>query len=149
MFKFLLQNFVQIGLGVSMIANLYLGYQRIQLGGYVIRKEIFEDYKERNKQLEDKIKDLFEEIHRTNVDLASLRATVGEKNKRIDDLTKQMEVRNPQLMAVLNEIKIFLRDIKKANIYQTDILDNQVKREKNIDDSSQGHTGDLLRINKK
>jgi len=112
MFNFLQQNFVQIGLGVSMLVNLYLGYQRIQLGGYAIRKEIFQDYKERNEQLEDKIKLLGDRMTDMALQLTKLETTIVEKDNHIASLTRLVENRNPQLIAVLEEIKVFLSGLE-------------------------------------
>jgi len=158
--EYISQYFVQIGLGVSMIVNLYLGYQRIQLGGYTIRKEIFEDYKERNLQLEDKIKELATRMTNMTVQMTKLETTIIEKDKHIESLTRLIENRNPQLITTLDEIRGYLGNIKgiasetnsitKNNreelTYQTDILDKQVARSNNIDNASSKKTGNPIRI---
>ena len=154
--EFITDYFIQIGLGVSMIVNLYLGYQRIQLGGYAIRKEIFEDYKERNKQLEDKIKLLGDRMTDMALQLTKLETTIIEKDNHIASLTKLVENRNPQLISVLEEIKIFLSGLEgmvvqnqKELLYQTDILDQSVARDKNIEVASENKTGNPTRIDTK
>jgi len=148
MFKFLQQNFVQIGLGVSMIANLYLGYQRIQLGGYAIRKEIFEDYKERNEQLEDKIKLLGDKMNDLAIQINRLEATLAEKDKQIANLTKITDSYK-DIRAFLGNLEILARESKAELLYQTDILDKQVVRDENIEEASSKHTGDPVRIETK
>jgi len=133
---------------VSMLVNLYLGYQRIQLGGYAIRKEIFEDYKERNEQLEDKIKLLGDKMNDLAIQINRLEATLAEKDKQIANLTKITDSYK-DIRAFLGNLEILARESKAELLYQTDILDKQVVRDENIEEASSKHTGDPVRIETK
>lgn len=52
--------------------------------------------------------DLKAELHETNVCLAELRATIAEKDKHIDSLTKILQNRNPDLEITLRDIRDFM-----------------------------------------
>lgn len=160
MIEFLTTHGLTFGLVISTIANAYLLYERKKLGGYEIRKEIYNDYKERNEQLEGKIKENLDEIHKTNVEVAKLKATVEEKDKHIESLTSILQGRNPEMIEILTEIKEgnvaiqgFIKTtyelLNKASEelgYQTKILETSEERNKKIDRASKAHKGEPIRI---
>ena len=158
--EFLTQHWITIGLVISAGFNIYQNYQKNKLGAYGIRKEVYDDYKERNAQLEVKIKDNLDEIHKTNLEVAKLQAAVQEKDKHIGSLTKILQGRNPGMIKILKEIKdgnIAVQNFIKTTYelldkaskelgYQTKILENSEERNKKIDKASKAHVGPVIRI---
>jgi chromosome segregation ATPase len=144
---------------ISIVAVI-LGWDRLRSGSNNLRKEIAADYKERNLQLEEKIKEFEHQLNETNIKLATVTASLAEKDKHITSLTEILQGRNPETLALLTEIsqsnieiKNFMQlmhdDSKRERKHQTDILEGQVRREKNIDDSSAAGTGDPMRTSSK
>lgn len=144
---------------VSFVAIL-LAWDRWRSGSGNLRKEIAADYKERNAQLEAKLKENADAITATNLEVAKLTGIIQEKDKHIDSLTKILQGRNPELLELLKEIKEgnnsvhkFMEEVydfmKKSNEelgYQTEILEKSQQREKKIDRASKKHTGVPLRL---
>lgn len=64
---------------VTVIA-VALGWDKYISGSSNIRKEIAADYKERNSQLEGKLKENADAIHQTNLEVARLSGVIQEKD---------------------------------------------------------------------
>lgn len=141
------------------IVAIVLGVKQLNSGDSALRKRIADEYKERNTQLEDKIKAVQTDIQKTNLEVAKLTGIIQEKDKHIESLTKILQGRNPEMVDLLNEIKNGNENIKdfmkstytlieKVNSdmrYQTQILENSQEREKKIDTASKQHVGAILR----
>lgn len=154
MLEWLSQHFDTVGI---LIVGIALVYQRWSSGSSGLRKEINEEYKERNKQLEDKVKECLDKIHATDIVVAELRGIINEKDKHIDSLTKILQGRNPEMMELLKEIKTSnqnIQDFMKTIYqvlndelkYQTEILEQSKEREEKIDRASAEHTGEPTRV---
>lgn len=160
---FISQNIEMIGI---VVVGVILFFQRYLSGSESLRKKISDEYKERNAQLEakikasqDDIKVVQEEAHKTNLEVARLNGVVTEKDKHIETLTKIIQDKNPETLKLLEEIKDgnaivhkFMEQVfdymKKANEelgYQTEILESSQKRDKDIDKASKSHSGSILR----
>jgi len=153
------------------IVAIILGWDRVRSGSGILQKQILDTYKERNQQLEDKlktkeqefaetIKELREAHNQTNIEFASLKATIIEKDKRIAELRDDLLGRNPEMVALLKEISASNGEIKKfmemmhddskiERKHQTDLLEGQVRRGKNIDESSASGNGNPMRTSSK
>lgn len=136
---------------------IYLAYIRITSGGTDLRKQIAADYKERNDQLENKIKDLTLALNQTNIQIAELKGTLTEKDKHIKSLTEILQGRNPEVLNMLNELKDLNKSLiefmKKAHesdtkvlSYQTTILEQVQRRSQEIDEASIEHRGAPMRV---
>jgi len=99
-----------IVVGVVAIA---LGWDRFFSGTRTLRKEIAEDYRERNAQLEQKLKELSDNLNRTNIEMAGFKATIIEKDKRIAELREDLQLRNPNMLETLKEIRDSNKRIKE------------------------------------
>lgn len=146
-------------LGIVLVGSILI-YQKWAAGSSSLRKEINEEYKERNQQLENKLKECLDEIHKTNLVVAELRGIIQEKDKHIESLTKVLQGRNPEMIELLKEIKDgnhaiqeFMKTtyalIAKSNEelgYQTELLESSKDREQKIDDASKAHVGAPVRI---
>lgn len=144
---------------VALIA-VVLGWDRFRSGTSNLRKEIAEDYKERNSQLEEKIQANMDEIQKTNIEVARLTGIIQEKDKHIESLTKILQGRNPEMMDILKELKDGNFEIQKFIMtsydllkksseelgYQTEILENSKLRDEKIDKASSKHVGDPIRV---
>lgn len=144
---------------VAVIA-LALGWDKYISGSSNLRKEIAADYKERNAQLEARLKENHDAITATNLEVARLSGVIQEKDKHIESLTKILQGRNPELLELLKEIKEgnnvvhkFLEEVyefmKKSNEelgYQTELLESSKKRNQKIDKASKEHKGVPVRL---
>lgn len=144
---------------VAVIA-LVLGWDRWRSGSSNLRKEINAEYKERNSQLEDKLKECLDQIHATNLVVAELRGTINEKDKHIDSLTKILQGRNPEMMELLKEIRegnaaiqefikttyTLLQKSSEELGYQTELLEKSGERNQKIDKASKEKVGVPVRI---
>lgn len=144
---------------VAVIA-VALGWDKYVSGSSNLRKEITAEYKERNQQLEDKVKNCLDEIHKTNLQVAELTGIIKEKDKHIESLTKILQGRNPEMMELLKEIKEgnaaiqgfikttyeLLHKSSEELGYQTELLEGSKERNTKIDQASQSHVGDIARI---
>lgn len=152
---------------VIAIVAVVLGWDRLRNGSGILQKQLMDGYKERNAQLEEKLKREEEEFRDTikalqaeqnkmNIEIATFKATIVEKDKRIEELRQDLQGRNPEMIDLLTEISESNIEIKKfmqmmhddsrvKMKHQTDILEGQVIREKKIDIASSNETGDLMR----
>ena len=142
------------------IVAVILGIKQLSSGTSVLRKEITADYKERNDQLDVKIKDLEEKFQQSQVDMAALKATLIEKDKRIQELRDDLQGRNPDIVALLKEISksnieimSFMRimhtallESKNEMTYQTGILEKGENRNIAIDEASKKHLGEPVLV---
>ena len=139
-------NFIVENLDTIILAvvTLVLGWDRLRSGSSSIRKEIAEDYKERNKQLEDRLHEIDEQMKLTSLQVAKLEGVVHEKDKHIESLTQILQGRNPEMVAILKEISDSNIEIKKfmETMYnvlksemslQTTLLVEDQQRAKRID----------------
>lgn len=108
------------------VVTLVLGWDRLRSGSSTIRKEIAEDYKERNKQLEDRLKEIEESSRNTNLQVAKLEGIVHEKDKHIESLTQILQGRNPEMVAILKEISDSNIEIKKFMETMYSVLKNEM-----------------------
>lgn len=129
------------------IVTLVLAWDKIKIGGSSLRKEIIADYKERNLQLEAKIKSLEDWRTEMNSKLAAKDATIAEKDRHNDALTKLLQDKNPETLELLREInksnvalmeflKIIHNMLETSNkelFHQTSILETGERREQKID----------------
>lgn len=140
------------------VVALILGWDRLRSGTSTLRKEITADYKERNDQLDEQIAELNKKHQETLVELASLRATMIEKDKHIESLTALNQDRNPETLALLHKltdsnasIMEFMKLMHKTLLesktelhYQSDLLEKGDKRSTLIDQASAEHEGNPL-----
>lgn len=141
------------------IVALILGWERFRGGSSSLRKEIASDYKERNEQLEARLKDFQDQITKTNLTIAELRGTVTEKDKRIQELREDLQGRNPEMIKILKEIvtsneqiaqfmKEMREDSNRQMAYQTNLLEKGKERNEKIDEASVAHDGEPIRVPK-
>lgn len=112
---------------LPVLVGAWLVYEKFKNGSYNLRKEIVDDYKERNTQLENQISglkqqiqeqtenfrtqlqkqsdDFKNEIHTTSLQVAELKGLLIGKDKQIESLTLILQGRNPELTDILTEIK--------------------------------------------
>lgn len=141
---------------VAVIA-IILGVERLRSGNSTLRKEIAADYKERNEQLETRLKEFESQLQKTNLEVAKLQGIVDEKDKHIESLTKVLQGRNPEMLEILKEISTSNVKIKEfmATMYevltkelskQTIMLEEDKVRSQKIEQASTEHKGVPLRI---
>jgi chromosome segregation ATPase len=155
-FDFIFSHLDTIGI---IVVGSVLIFQRYSSGSSALRKEINDEYKERNAQLEARIQANLDEIQKTNIEVAKLTGIIQEKDKHIESLTKILQGRNPEMIELLKEIKEgnntvqeFMKTmytlIDRSNQelgYQTEILEKSQERNKRIDVASSAHKGNVLR----
>jgi len=151
-----------VSASLTVLVLVFLAWKEMRSGTSNLRSDINNDYKERNTQLEEKLRAVEEKLQIMSLQIAKLETTINEKDKHIDNLTKLIENRNPELVILLTEIKGFLANLQGLAVetkltsennqkeleYQTQILNRQNSRNKNIDSASSEHVGDPLRIKK-
>ena len=156
----LLTHFITVA--TPLVLLVYIIVKEYRSNTSTLRRDINNDYVERNNQLEEKLKIFEIRLQEVSVQMAKLEATIVEKDRHIDSLTKLIENRNPDLVKVLDDIKTFMKVLHKMIAennktcienndvlhHQTEMLDKQKEREQNIDRASETHTGNLTRINK-
>jgi len=144
---------------ISVLVIIILGYDRIKNGQSGLRKEITAEYKERNDQLDQRIKTLQEESRNRDIEIAKFQATIIEKDKHIIYLTETLQGRNPDTINILGEIKELNKkilefmtqekiDTKTTLDYQTRLLETSTNRNKKIDEASLAHDGEPIRVPK-
>lgn len=142
--------------GILGVAILLI-YKEFRSGTSSLQKQITTEYKERNAQLDEKIKALEAESHANSLQIAELKGTLTAKDEQIEKLTAILQGRNPEIIKVLGEIKTlnqqiiaFMRDMhtktEKTLGYQTKILEKGSKRNEEIDKASKLHIGEPTRI---
>lgn len=169
MFDFLSKNMMFVlNWIVPLGVTVFLIYDRSRSGSYNLRKEIVDDYKERNLQLQSQakeqelqfqsqIKQVKEELHKTALQVSELKGLMIGKDKQIEALTLILQDRNPETIKILKEIKELNQRVvdllgrtsfetAKELKHQTKILEKGQKRDENIDKSSKEHSGDPLRV---
>lgn len=139
------------------IVAIILGFDKFKNGTSILRKEIAADYKERNGQLEMRLKEFQANLNETNVKLAGLEATLREKDERIKELREDLQGRNPDIINLLKEISLSNMEIKhfmqmmhndstKERKHQTEMIEGQVEREMKIDKASASNVGDPMLV---
>lgn len=123
------------------IVVAYLAWKDYRSGSSEIAKKIKEEYKERNGQLEQRIKDLEEHHHENSVEIGKLQAKLEEKEKQITRYEQIFANRNPDLEKVLSRIEQFMSKLNEQTEYQTGILEQRQERDKMIDEASRTHRG--------
>lgn len=121
-----------IGLIAAIAFAIYAGVTKFQNNSGVLRKQINDDYKERNDQLNKRIVELQEGINLMGREVSEVRGQLIEKDKHIESLTNLIQGRNPEMLQVLQEIRDFMRDLhvtmsdsQKELTYQTGILEKK------------------------
>lgn len=154
-------NFITQHLDTIIVAviAIILGLERLRSGNSTLRKEIAADYKERNEQLESRLKDFEKHLQETNLELAKLKGIVDEKDNHIKSLTEVLQGRNPEMLELLKEISVSNVKIKEfmATMYevltkelskQTIMLEEDKVRSQKIEQASTEHKSVPLRIPK-
>ena len=142
---------------VIAIVAVILGYDRFRSGSSSLRKEISADYKERNEQLEAKIRSFGDELNKTNIEVARLTGIIQEKDKHIESLTKILQGRNPEMLELLKEISLSNIEIKRFMetmhrvlnqelTNQTKMMIEDQERAKRIDLATEQHKGNPIRL---
>jgi len=141
---------------ILLVISLVLGADRLRIGGASTRKQISDDYRERNAQLDAQITEL-KKLHLENaVELSAIKAMLLEKDKHIESLTKLIQGKNPEMEKLLERIsesnKAMMQFMEKVNEtlvvshremkYQTNMLENTAKRNSKIDEASLSHDGE-------
>ena len=145
---------------LPLIVGAWLVYEKFKNGSYNLRKEIVEDYKERNRQLEEQITDLKNQIHTISLQVAEFKGLLTGKEKQIESLTAILQGRNPEITQLLIEIRGLNKQLieflttsnkKTSDVldYQTEMLERGQNRDDSIDKSSKEHTGDPVRVGSK
>lgn len=78
-----------------------------------------------------KIANLEGNVHELSKQVTNKDSIIAEKDKQIAMMKEMFENRNPELQNILIEIRDFMKEIRNTNKHQTDILETQVKEEKN------------------
>lgn len=147
---------------VALILGGAILVQQYRDGSKGLRKQITEDYKERNSQLEEKVEGLNKTLTSTNLTVARLEVSIAEKDKHIDSLTEILQGKNPEIIEILRDNKeinkkvvSLLEGLHKMSgaqgtvlDYQTSILEKGQKRSKKIDLASVKHKGSVMRVPK-
>lgn len=125
-------NLAVYSVGVISIGTLlWTVYERRRSGAGQLRKEIDEDNAIRRKQLEETVNDLKNEMSRLHTEVSTFKATIVEKDKHILSLTQILQGKNPEMIALLEEIKNHLIDNRKftetMHSQNKTILDHQTK----------------------
>ena len=103
----------------AIILAIFLIIERYRLGTSGLTREIVNDYKIRNEQLDKRIKEMDEKINLQGKDIAHLTGVISEKDKHIESLTNILQNRNPELVDLMNEIKtsnVEVKNYMKASI---------------------------------
>ena len=86
-------------------------------------------------------------------ELAELRGSLKTKDEQIQEMNLRLRNMNPELLAILTEIRDFMSHLNeklkgqdKQLLHQTEIMDKQVIREDNMDKASKSGTGKPTRI---
>lgn len=173
-------NLATIATGTVAIGTLlWTIYERRRSGAGTLRREIDEDNSIRRRQLEEQRAELqllivesekkykeemlklreknAEDISKLHSELASLKATILEKEKHIISLTTILQGRNPEMVEILREIKEHLIDNRKYSVdmhsqnkkildHQTSLLERGQTRSDSIDKASIDEQGKQMRV---
>jgi len=152
---------IQYGPGIGLIGlMLWNIYDKRNSGVGELRKEIDNDYKIRKEQQDGKIEELKVELIRLSEKIVALEATLTEKDNHIKSLTKILQGRNPEVLALLEAIsknqkeesdhrKSMQEQNRKILNYQTKLLEKNQGRSERVDEASSTHTGDPMRVPEK
>jgi len=91
-------------IGVVVI-GLILLYQKYIAGSSSMRKEIAEEYKERNTQLKEDLSKLTDDITKYRLENATLRGSMDEIIKQNKSLTELLQGKNPEMVQLLADVK--------------------------------------------
>jgi hypothetical protein len=86
----------------------FLAYKEYRSGSATINDQVLEGYKERNKQLEEKLADERSEKLRLTGEVAAANATLAANAETIRKQEAVIANRNPELVAILGEIRDFM-----------------------------------------
>ena len=135
------------------ITAIVLIWQKITSGSNGLRKEIADDYKERNTQLSGKVEQLRNELNATNVLISEFKATITEKDKHIASLTLLLQDKNPEMIKVLEksqeihaQVLKFMEKMDKKMDYQTSMMEAGKNRNEKIDKATKAHVGEPIRL---
>jgi len=136
-FDFVIENLNNIGL-VSI--GSFLIYQKWIAGSSVVRKEIADEYKERNSQLKEDVTKLTEDVSKGRLETARLQGSLDELNKHNKILTELLQGKNPEIVALLATVsesnKLILEFMRKSDSkldMQTDLLNMAHERYVKLD----------------
>lgn len=122
-----------ISLIFALAFAIYGAITKFQNNSGALRRQINEDYKERNTQLTENVKILQENLNKMGREISELRGQLTEKEKHVTSLTELVQGRNPEMIQVLNEIKEFMKQLhegmqasNKELLHQTSMLEKKV-----------------------
>lgn len=124
-----------------LLVVLYVTWKEYRSGSSDLAEKIKNEYRERNEQLDKKIKELQDDHHKHSVEIGKLQAVLEEKEKQIVKYETIFANRNPELTETLKEIRDFMKDLHTINKEQITILRDRQKRDKMIDNASKLHKG--------
>lgn len=135
--------------------------QQIRSGNSSLVQKMLADYKERNNQLEGIIKnereaseefkaEMTKVVSDYKVEITRLQASNDAKDAHNKDLRELLQDKNPEVIAVLKEIRDFMKTTNEQNstvlAYQTEILEEWKERSDKVDEASKMHRGDIMRV---
>jgi len=145
-----------ISAGATLSLVVLLAIKEWRSGSGKISAEVITNY----KNLDDQQKAIIEEY---KISLATATTTIQQmdmrfaekvakfegiilaKDKQIEDLSKILSNRNPELEKVLSDIRNFMQQIIQTNLAQTKMLEGQQKRNQAIGKASKNKTGQPMR----
>lgn len=131
-------GFTSVGL---ICALIYIVIKEFRSGSNDVEKKTLDAYKERNSQLEKEIPRLHADVKKNGEDIARLRGALDEKDKHIKSLTDILQDKNPEVLALLKEIRDFMHTFndqtKKILDYQTEMIEGQIMRDTKVDKANE------------
>lgn len=135
---------------------LVLGIKEWKSGSGKISNQVIANYEALDKQqkeiIAEKDKQILafrDEMHALDKSfterIAKLEGIVQEKNKQLENFTKILANRSPELENVLSDVKEFMRVLTESTLFQNKILKKQQERDEIIDESTEHGTGKPLR----
>lgn len=103
------------------VVGIILIYQKYISGSSSLRKEIAEEYKERNTQLKEDVDKLTKDVTQYRLENAKLVGAMEEMVKQNKMLTDLLQGKNPEMIQLLADVKQtnmaildFMKEIKTA-----------------------------------
>jgi len=118
-------------LGFILMAAGY-ALAQLRLGGRGVAKEIIDNYKTRQDQLEISLKEATAQIIQLRLELANVQGQLTEKDKKIAELTTIFQGKDPELLVILKEIRDFLKRLDSQSLTNQDrniAIDMATKKE--------------------
>ena len=129
---------------LNILGFIFLGigflYVQLRVGGKGVAKEVIDNYRTRQDQLEAQLGRTNRELQDLKLEIARMNGQVIEKDKKIEELTTIFQNRNPELVEILKEIRNFMHRIEKQTTINqtrniaidkaTDIQEGHVLRKK-------------------